>query len=326
MPDVVKGDWTDYEVEGTGKKDGSNHHCRPFTTVTHAAHLRQAVNIVREGRVRADPINDISLLAKTRLPVVFTSSFVWGTGSRYGCIAFHYDIDKLIEGKHIYWAEVVTKYKYPACRFLITENRYDDHVLFRPYDPEEDDGPWWKSKKSGRHYQNMQTACVEFMIDDDLPLHHCQKTEFVSHSGTSCCENKGHPPNCSEFGKPRNYVGARFVGQLLGDRLSPWRTRMTVKEGKRVVPSEDLQGAWRAFREQLWSRNADEFKGEIRLKDPAVPGIARAIFSAFGHEDREEMKSLCRLFCSPESAMTACARLLQEAFDLSDEPSVDEDG
>lgn len=104
MDEVISGDWKNYAVQGEPETDShTNEACRPFAVTRHAAHIRAALDIVRDNRIRPAAINDISLFTCTELQVVFASPLVWGTGSRYGCTQFTFDWLDLLKRKRVYW-------------------------------------------------------------------------------------------------------------------------------------------------------------------------------------------------------------------------------
>jgi hypothetical protein len=224
----------------------------------------------------------------------------------------------LCKGKNFYWAEVVTKYNFPACRFLITANKYPHLAHLKPYDPTKRGGPWWYDEKTKTHYQNEKAACVEFMIDEDLYLDDSLKTEFVRHSDRYCCIERSYPQNCNEFGDLPENIGARLLGQILGSHLDPKRLSLTEKGDGEIVPSRSLIRAWRSICEDIWYAKV-KYEGHIMAGDLSSPSIARAVLAAIGHKKPDEWRNLIRLFKSAKDAATACGNLLIVEFELTKE-------
>jgi len=280
----------------------------------HAAHVRSALDIVRDNTIRCAPVTDESHLVNTPIRVVFVSPFEWFTGSRYGCIQFRFEWEQLFAGKNIYWAEVVM-YRYPACRFLISENRYPEYDFLRLYDPTRGDGPWWYDSNNNQHYQNKK-VCLEFMIEEDLRLRDSLETRFVPHSDDFCCLHRNAPKKCAEFNKPVETVGAWFIGQLLGNHLEASRVQLTEDKGETVAPSQSLTAAWKHISSRLWNIK-NGYTKHLRPGDPAAPAVARSILAAIGYDNKEERKALASLFHSREEAIAACSTLIQQSFHLS---------
>lgn len=317
MAKLIAGNWKDYRIEGPpGTVEAPNEKCSPFSVVMHAAHVRPALDIVRDNRINWATISDKSHFANTSIRVVWVSPFDWYSGSRYGCIQFSYDWASLLFNKEIYWAEVVD-YTFPACRFLITDMVYRDHAVLREYDPTDKDGPWWYDPSTGTHYQNKK-VCVEFMIEQCLTLPDSCNTAFVRHSDRTCCLNKNAPHSCREYGRPTGEVGMWFLGQLLGSNLDASRLRLSQQNGDQVQPSESLISAWNQIYNTLWGTQ-DGYTNLLNPAHPSAPAVARSILAAIGHRNRDERTALARLFHSREDAIAACSSLIRQGFGLTGE-------
>jgi hypothetical protein len=288
----------------------------------HAAHLRHALDIVRDSIIRPSAINDKTLLVDGDFKVVWVSPFVWEMGSRYGCVQWTFELKDLLRNCNVYWVEVV-KYRYPACRFLITRNKYKDHELLRKYDPTEKEGPWWYDPETRTHYQNCEDACVEFMIEESLFIEDSVKMEFVKHSHKYCCINRTNTSSCPEFNALPEFVGARLVGHIIGNKLDTSDLRLRAKEGHQVSASPPLRESWKALRDRIWRTNGD-FVNAVTPDHLSAKALARSILSAFGMSNYDERKALTLLFHSGAEAAQACRALIQEEFGLTVELPLEE--
>src|SRR5438874_1138142 len=125
MVKVITGNPSNYKVGAKHVGPGFSPDCVSFATVTHTAHVRNAVNIVADRRIRADLVYDASNLNTERIRVVWMSPNDWVEGSRYGNVSFEFSWQDLIKDMHYYWVEVA-EYKIPACRILITSKQYQN--------------------------------------------------------------------------------------------------------------------------------------------------------------------------------------------------------
>lgn len=70
MASVIKGDWKAYSVAGEPSTEAEfNDACVPFSVVMHAAHVRPALDIVRDRKVKASRISDESHFTNTDLRI-----------------------------------------------------------------------------------------------------------------------------------------------------------------------------------------------------------------------------------------------------------------
>lgn len=315
MANVITGDWTKYAVTGNPSTDAEyNETCVPFSVVKHAAHVRPALDIVRDGKVKASRISDESHFRNSDLRVVWVSPFEWFMGSRYGGVQFSFDWAEILGKKNIYWAEVV-QYSYPACRFLITSTSYPgNHEVLRRYDPTKGDGPWWYNQETKTHFQNMK-VCVEFMIEEDLYLYESQAVTFVDHHRKYCCLHPRSPESCKEKDLPASTAGSLFLGQLVGAHVDGSNLRLVEERDGTQALSETLVQAWNDIHNRLW-RTEDGYLGRVAPGDPAAEGVARGVLSALGQRKTDERKALARLFGSREQVIASCKSLLETSLGL----------
>ena len=185
MPEYAIDDWTRFTV-GTRstKRNWTEPSCQPLTSVSHVTHIRQAFDVLRDGRLLPQLIYDESRLNTERILVVWLSPNDWSNagGYRYGNIAFDFDWPRIIAGKRFYWIGAMS-YRPAACRILVTDQNRDKSLL--TYDPTAGNGPWWHDVASNRHYWN-GNYCLEFMLEAPMPLDSVHSLRFVTHHPNRC--------------------------------------------------------------------------------------------------------------------------------------------
>lgn len=172
-------EWEPYKIKGNFASTGTK-----LDTVRHVAHQPAARRILEDKKIKAGLVYDESRLNTSRINVTWVSANTWGPGSIYGTVEFQFDWKALVNGKKVYWVEVIGKYSPPAYRFLISsrENlQWYRHV--HHYDPVKDDGPL---RKSGDQWYWNGKFTSEFMFDEDLYLWECTGLDFVRHHGEKC--------------------------------------------------------------------------------------------------------------------------------------------
>ena len=188
--------------------------CYKLEDVRHVTHVRNAINIVEEGKLHAALIYDESILNSERIQVVWLSPNYWTLGYRYGNIGFTYDWKNLVAGKNYYWVEAMG-YSPHACRILVTQNNFDDNANLTSYDPTQRNGPWWFDEKNDQHYFNGD-YCLEIMFDGDLALADSLKIDFVDHHKDFCCLSGS---DCNFAGRSGDSVRQLFLAILISREL-----------------------------------------------------------------------------------------------------------
>jgi hypothetical protein len=160
--------------------------------VHHGTHVADARRIIEDGQIEARLVYDKSLLNQTRTCVTWFSPNVWVDGSRYGTVQFSFAWAPLVQGRKLFWVEVIKKYTPHACRFLLTKRKQlnDDRLKF--YDAESESGPL--RLHDGTSYRNPDVT-LEFMLDEDADISKCHELSFVKHHPTYCSQrgNCGRP-------------------------------------------------------------------------------------------------------------------------------------
>lgn len=178
MPPASK-PWKQYKVGIVSTKPGwTNVDCQLFGEVSHVSHVRSAINIIEDKKIKQGLVFDESILNTERVLVSWVSPNSWVDGYRYGNVRFTFDFARLIKDKNYYWVEVMLKYSPPACRILVTAK--DHSARLATYDPKKGDGPWWYDSVNDKHYFNGNHT-LEFMFEEDLPIRDLKKLDFVQH-------------------------------------------------------------------------------------------------------------------------------------------------
>lgn len=204
---MKKQEWSKYKVnESFGC-------CKPLDKIYHVCHTRNAVNIVSEGKIKADLVYDESKLNKDRTLVCWLSPNVWdgAGGSRYGNVGFEFDWKDICDDMNYYWVEVID-YSPKALRILVTDQDYDGKL--DSYDPESKNGPWWYNRKEDQHYWN-GIYCLEIMVERDLSMSEIIGVDFVSHHQHRC--NLRSP--CNEKGNTWLIGGSLFIAGIVRQNI-----------------------------------------------------------------------------------------------------------
>ena len=148
MAETMQRCWVAFTVSGKpGEKS-----CQRLERTGHVTHVEAAFDMFRDGRIRPKLVLDGSRLDTERVEVVFTSPYNWAEpwGCMFGNVLFEFDWSKIMKGKNRYWLGA-QKYSSLRPRILITD---DEHPEFKRYLPGKRNGPWWRSKTTGRDYWN----------------------------------------------------------------------------------------------------------------------------------------------------------------------------
>lgn len=191
--------------------------CCPLDLVYHIAHVKDAIRIIEDGRIRSGLIYDESCLNTKRTCVSWASPNYWHDGSIYGNVQFIFDWESLVKGKRFYWVEHLRTGRQRIVRLLICEEEFTDEKL-TPYDPAKGDGPLYYDRKRHRWYFN-EPLTNEYMVLVDLPLSSCAGISFCNHH-PRICKKKFEP--CDEKGLKDSEAGAVVLGRLIGIGSRKW--------------------------------------------------------------------------------------------------------
>ena len=165
-----------------------------LSSVSHVAHVPQARRILVEGRLRTAPLEGEGRLGGSGLSGLWLSANAWAWGYIYGNVRFSLDWGSVIEGRNVYWVEMVTYPRSKAYRFLVSELGFDGDERVRRYDPRKEKGPL--RQIDGKWYRHKDHTS-EFIVDDDILLSECTQMDFVDHHPDLCsahvaeCEYRG---------------------------------------------------------------------------------------------------------------------------------------
>ncbi|MFH1974387.1 MAG: hypothetical protein ABIJ52_02350 [Pseudomonadota bacterium] len=212
---MSKKEWSKYKVgEKSTRKNWTEQSCQPFSTVRHITHIKDAIRIIEDGKIRSSLVWDESKLNNSRTCVSWVSPNTWANGSIYGNISFEYIWDDLIEGKNFYWVEDFKEYNPPAYRLLITEKDYSDSKLVISYPVEDRDGPIYFD--GNKWYRNGYYT-GEFLIDQDLDIDLCYEIDFVNHHKQFCSKSDNL---CSDIKLSNQVAGSKFLANIIGRELT----------------------------------------------------------------------------------------------------------
>ena len=279
--------------------------CTPFSKVWHVSHTKSAVDVVRDGRIRARLVYDASILNQYRTTVVWCSPNDWYQGFIYGNIAFEYDWQALIDGKSYYWVEAIENYNPTAVRILVTDRQ---HSELAPYDPTTGDGPWWHDNATGIHYRN-GIYTREVMVETDLLLAGAIRTSFVDHH-PAICNIDGS--SCPDLGTDLGSAGSEFIARLIADRRDTEVLRL-LEEGN---PSFYLLGAFGTLRRNLIEVKC-EYAGDATSTSPQSGALVRALLAAYARRDAGDIGDVAAIFKSQTSMLRAVAKIVAATFEVS---------
>ncbi len=305
--------WSRYSV-GTPSPDHRwTADCAPFASVGHVAHLDVAVNIIREHKLKPGLVFDKSILKTSRTLVTWLSPNHWSDGYRYGSVKFDFNFRKLVEGKRVYWVEVIN-YKPVACRILITDRDYDESETLTPYDPEHDDGPWRFDSKTNKDFFN-NNICLEFMFEDEIDLDELSNITFVDHHARICSLYRKTPTRCKELRGHGGVAGALLLAKIVAAGLDVSKVAHLWLDDDGTLDSGfayslNLLGS-------LLTRNveyAPEFSREAHEAN-AADALARAALNALAIDKTAERKALVSKFKSSSQFMRVVARLVEQSLE-----------
>lgn len=186
-------------------RDGN---CSPLDSVYHVAHIPEALQILKDRRIKRHRVDDGRLAGQLRVVWMSGNNFGVMPGSVYGTIQFRFRRRDLIDGKDIYWVETVPGRQ--SYRFLVSAHDHSNTAV-DSYDVDDSPGPL--RRLSGHWYFN-SSRTSQFMLDRNVPLSLCNGIELVQHN-----ECPRHGTNrCTEVDKNLYEIGARFLAAFFGNR------------------------------------------------------------------------------------------------------------
>lgn len=309
MKKKSKPEWERFKVwELSVRRNWVDPGCQSFSEVSHVSHIKNALNIVSEGKLKSGLIFDECKLNEERILVNWVSPNDWdgAGGFRYGHIRYTFNWQKLIDGMNYFWVESIA-YGIPACRILVTEKDYSDTLSI--YDPTLRDGPWWYDKSNDKHYRNGH-YCLEIMVERDLYFSEVIEVDFVQHHPRFCCL----PYRCDEQKLRTDKAGSIFIAGIVGQNIDcDWPKFYKKKEDRLRLEwsfEESVEFIWR------YIENLEDFSGKLKSTDDAALPLARAILSAYANSNHDEIEKLVPLFKSQKSLKYSCAKLLAETFGI----------
>jgi len=279
--------------------------CVEFEYAYHVTHIEIALRIMRDEKIRRSLIGDKSILKAKRIAVTWISPNTWKAGSMYGNVGFAYKFPKRVEGKNIYWVEVMREYTPMAVRILITDNEYP---YLKRYNPKKDDGPW-KITEDGRHYR-LRSVNLEFMLEEDLYLNLCRYVQTFDHHHKYCSVYKD---KCKDLDKKGRKAAKEYFSAIVaqGVPIKLRHHRELIKDS--MVARASLSQAISGFFGSAGSRS---FEGKSPLSSEASESLVRASLNAIAVGNTKDYKALLSLFNSKKEYESALEKIIIKYFEL----------
>ena len=305
----AESEWAKYKVGmPSNNANWSNDDCRPFDTVSHVCHVKDAYRIFEDGKIRSSLVWDESRLKNSRTCVAWVSPNTWAPGSIFGNISFEFEWGKLVEQKTLFWVEAIDYYRPPAYRILVTDREKPLGKL-QAYDPTRRTGPVYYDSGTDTWYRNGDFN-GEFLIDSDLSLKDCTRVTFVDHHETKC-KRKG----CVYLGQKGKVAGARLLGMLIGNRIRNGRS-LFLEPGKRPkVLHYSTESALSHLIRQIMRHPGHP--GLITSRSSVAQYLATALFARAGIGGEKGLRRLCGLFGNEHELRTVVVRRVAQHFGLS---------
>ena len=203
----------------------------------------------------------------------------------YGTVRFTYDWNTILANRKMYWVESLDWFRWPAFRFLLTENDPPKHKKIKFYDPQENKGPV-RSKRGSWYYRSDRTS--HFLVEGDISIDQCTNIDFVDHVDGKCLRYGDY---CSEKGRLAQQTNPRMMAYILGRSihsadsfLSPEKAKSLGDFGIRHLVTELKEGDWK-FRGTVSKRNRTEalLRGALLLYEAGFDEAAKVVLSQFSN-------------------------------------------
>ncbi|MEN3974602.1 hypothetical protein [Emcibacter sp. SYSU 3D8] len=241
----------------------------------------------------------------TRTEVIYFSPNYWAEGSRYGSFQFEIPWLTLIQGRKLYWIEVIRTYQTPIFRFLIS--RHDVAQLpVSPYDPQVHKGP---IRQVGADWYWAAGWAAEIIVDDAIPLYELSRLTFVNHHD-SYCSQKWLRGKCPEKGiTGSSHAQAQFLACLLGRPLESTNDLLLEGESFAFGVSGGVSQIW-------WHLiNGVEYGGPV-TDDANAKDQIRAAFMFLHAGDRKTARRFISRIDTEDRADRIMREIIQTHFKL----------
>lgn len=299
MPEKDQQDWTAYSVRAKPNRPTTS--CQALETVRHVTHIRHALSVLDDARIRRRLVYDESRLNSTRVHVVWLSPNNWNQGSRYGNVEFVFDWRTLIAGRQAFWVGAAV-YQPIACRILLSATDYSQ-LGFKPYDPALGDGPWWYDTANDKHWWNGD-YCLEVLVESDVSLGTATNMTFTSHHPQRCNNDPGG--GCRDARYAPHEAGAELV--------AAWASSIYAK---RTFPASCRSGVVNYVWNHLLALLADPGEwGTVDADHELAPILGRAMLAALARRDTAESQVAARQFSSKAALVDALAKIVEGSFSI----------
>jgi hypothetical protein len=295
--------WSDFPVAYPPPTNGwFDDGCLSLSEVTHVSHIKDAIRVIEDRRIRSALVYDECCLNTKRTQVSWVSPKTWANGYLYGNVAFAFDWAKLVEGKKVYWVEHRRTTGQDICRFLISDEDFEDHPL-EEYDYTRPHGPLYFEASAKQWYHNNRVTS-EYMILADLRLSQCKFVRFVKHHDDYC--NKKEQGSCADLGRSDADAGAEVICKLIGAGQT-YAVNLFESRYKSGEIDHSVNSAISMMYRRIVGKFNPDHTGKLPVSDRAE--IMRAIMDASGWDQRARTAALLALFpdkASVEGSFYAC--------------------
>jgi len=272
-----------FKVYGQKGKSG----CSELEEISHVAHIKNAVSILKSNQIKTSLVYDHSILNKDRILVCWLSPNVWN-GYRYGSVRFRFKTEEILKQfKYVYWVEKIDKYNPTACRILFTNNDYSAFGKLVPYDIVEKNGPIWFDFITNKFYWN-SSITLELMFEDSIKLNNC-KIDFVNHHHLYCNLSN---QSCREKKVSIAEVKALFLANVISSRVD-----LVGYDFKFPKKNDFINDGKKRILDQF---SNEQCKGSLIFGDVSSYALAFSIIVSYAKGYKKMATELLRLFNSKD--------------------------
>lgn len=177
-----------------------------FETIHHITHIKNGIEIIRDGRIVSNKINGMDDINVVWLENTnYGGVGCCGGVSYYGGVKFVFSTT-IMDGKNFYKIDIPGSPNPTAEKILVTGKEHH----FNRYDVCSEDGPFWRNKESGGYFFNKNKK-FHILFEDDLSIDELNNFCFVVHDVNRCAKGK-----CSECESIQD-TSARFMAMAIVD-------------------------------------------------------------------------------------------------------------
>lgn len=282
--------------------------------VSHVTHIEAALRILKDQNIYTDIITETDILKEDRIMACWFAPNFWYHGSRYGQVSFVFPADILLKSKRLYWVEKQA-YMTTACRFLVTQNNYDDHIQLKRYRPKTDNGPL--RLINGKYHWNKDIS-LQLIVDDVISIDLASRIDLIKHHPEFCClptECTNEEKTLSEF-----KVSQLILSYLLSNncKITPslFTINTTANKITKAKPINCLsQGVHYILR---LAHNTQTYQTPINFTDVSqVEAIVKASLVHLSNNDTKSFRKVISVLGNAETFEASFLNLVKDRFGLT---------